>query len=337
MGTNLDQSRDYLFDNYKALLIFLVVIAHFLDLCYRNTPFLYHLKWFIVSFHMPAFLFVSGYFSKRILPAGVLIQKLLIPYLVFECIYYAFYILVLGRETQLYLLYPKFSLWYILALLFFRFLWPYVIKIPLHMVALVVAGLLIGLSDMKSNFLSLPRIIVFFPFFLLGIHFKREYLTKYRTPLIRIGSALSIFLFLLYLILDPVHTQYSPKIFYGRYNYEYLNQSPIEGILVRLICYVLGFVLTILFALILSEKKCFVSYLGLRTLPIYLFHGLTYSYFKYNTKVLQGIDTTTETLLLILSCGFLVWVFSLLPFQQFTEKISTIPLPKMTKKPQGTP
>ena len=59
------KQRDYLYDNYKAFLIFLVVIGHFIEPAYTNHEFLYTLKWFIFAFHMPAFIFISGYFSKR--------------------------------------------------------------------------------------------------------------------------------------------------------------------------------------------------------------------------------------------------------------------------------
>lgn len=82
--------RDYLFDNYKALLITLVIIGHFIEPCYQNNDFLYTLKWLIVSFHMPAFIFISGYFSKRELPLSIIIRKLLIPYIVYEFVYYFF-------------------------------------------------------------------------------------------------------------------------------------------------------------------------------------------------------------------------------------------------------
>ena len=58
--------REYLFDNYKVLLILLVVIGHFIEPSNDQNPFLYELKWGIVAFHMPAFIFISGYFSKRI-------------------------------------------------------------------------------------------------------------------------------------------------------------------------------------------------------------------------------------------------------------------------------
>lgn len=92
--------RDYLFDNYKALLITLVIIGHFIEPCYQNNDFLYTLKWLIVSFHMPAFIFISGYFSKRELPLSIIIRKLLIPYIVYEFVYYFFIYLFCTRRRD---------------------------------------------------------------------------------------------------------------------------------------------------------------------------------------------------------------------------------------------
>lgn len=163
------KERDYLFDNYKALLVFLVVVGHFIEPCYKNNDFLFFLKWLIVSFHMPAFIFISGYFSKKEIPISKMIQKLLVPYLVYEVIYYLLYVYIIDKPTGLYLFYPKFSLWYILSLFFWRVITPFVKKIPHHMILSIAGGLLIGCSGMSDNFLSIPRVLVFYPFFLAGI------------------------------------------------------------------------------------------------------------------------------------------------------------------------
>lgn len=85
--SNQTKQRDYLFDNYKALLIILVVIGHFIEPAYKNNTLLYTLKWLIFSFHMPAFIFISGYFSKRELSFGTLVRKLAVPYVIYELLY----------------------------------------------------------------------------------------------------------------------------------------------------------------------------------------------------------------------------------------------------------
>ena len=82
--------REYLFDNYKVLLILLVVIGHFIEPSNDQNPFLYELKWGIVAFHMPAFIFISGYFSKRIPSLKKMLCGLVIPYFVYEILYHLY-------------------------------------------------------------------------------------------------------------------------------------------------------------------------------------------------------------------------------------------------------
>ena len=330
MGNNNTSSlkqRDYLFDNYKALLILLVVIGHFIEPCYQNSNFLNTLKWLIVSFHMPAFIFISGYFSKRELPLSVIIQKLAVPYIIYEFVYYFFYVLILHKKTGLYLLYPKFSLWYLLALFVWRAITPYVKKIPHYMIITVIMGLFIGCSDMPDNYLSLPRILFFYPFFLAGMNLSRETITKLRCRTIRTISAIGIFLFTLLLAFGPFREMYSSKIFYGRYNYSSLKQGTFEGILCRLICYSVGLAMTFAIMTLISERRTIYSYIGTRTMAIYLFHGLTYSYFKECTPLLENVNTVSETILLLTFCIILTATFSIPQLTFFTNKIANLPIP----------
>lgn len=321
--------RDYLFDNCKALLILLVVMGHFMEPSYQDNSFLYILKWLIVSFHMPAFIFISGYFSKRELSVGALIQKLAVPYLVYEVVYYLLYTLVLHKETKLYLLLPKFSLWYILALFVWRLITPYVKRIPHHLLLSVAAGLLIGCVDMPNNFLSIPRILVFYPFFLAGIHCDRSLVTSLRTKFGRYLAAAGVTAFVLFLIFTDGYRSLSVKIFYGRYNYDYLDQSMLSGILVRIICYLVGAFMTYAILVLMTERKTFFSYVGTRTMAIYLFHGLTYSYLKDTTSLLQNLDTLSSAFLLLAFCTLLTFVYSAPQLTALTNRISSLHLPSI--------
>ncbi|MGM9912943.1 acyltransferase family protein [Floccifex sp.] len=320
----MEDNRDYFMDNYKALLIVLVVISHFLELNNKNNLFLYLLKWFIVCFHMPAFIFVSGYFSKKELSIEKLIKKLFIPYLVYEIIYYFFYTFILHRTTKLYLLKPKFSLWYLLALFVWRLITPYFKKIPHYMIVSVSLGLLIGISDMQDNFLSIPRILYFYPFFLFGTITQQVDIKKLLSK-IKIKKIIPVFLIVL--LISFVICPYSNKIFYGRYNYESLHQTDIEGMFVRLLCYAIGFLMIIIMMFFVKKDKTSYSYIGQRTMPVYIFHGLTYCFFKYNTTILQMVNTPIESMLLILFCLLLVKLYSSKIFFNITNYISNIHLP----------
>lgn len=315
------QQREYLFDNYKVLLIILVVIGHFIEPCYDQNSFLYELKWGIVAFHMPAFIFISGYFSKKIPSVKKLVSGLVIPYFVYEIIYYLLYTLILNKKTELYFDRPKFSLWYLMALFVWRVLAPVVKKIPHHMILLIVGGLLVGLFGI-GNYLSIPRILFFFPFFMAGMEFDSSKLERFRTPEGHRAAKWILAAMVIGLFVDEYHHGLSVKIFYGRYSYAYLGQSPVEGILIRCACYAISFLLVYLLMLVLPTEKKAYSYIGERTMAIYIFHGLVYSCLKYGTSILGSVQSNTESMVLILFCIGLVWVVSRKPFVLFTDKVA---------------
>ena len=59
------QTRDYYIDNIKGVFIYLVVFGHLLDfLEEEGIPFAISVRTFIYTFHMPGFIFMSGYLAK---------------------------------------------------------------------------------------------------------------------------------------------------------------------------------------------------------------------------------------------------------------------------------
>ena len=64
----MSEERIYYWDNLKCLLIFLVVVGHFLIPVYHDSGrSIEAVYFFIYLFHMPAFIFVSGFFAKSYL------------------------------------------------------------------------------------------------------------------------------------------------------------------------------------------------------------------------------------------------------------------------------
>ncbi|MGL6199483.1 MAG: acyltransferase family protein [Lachnospiraceae bacterium] len=323
MSLKTDQ-RDYLFDNYKAFLILLIVIGHFIEESYTDNIFLDYLKWGIYVFHVPAFVFVSGYFSKKEYPVHQLIGKLLIPYLVYEVIYYFYYTYILKVETGLHLLYPKFSLWYLLCLFTWRLMASKIKKsIPCFVIA-VIAGLLIGISQMKDNFLSIPRMLVFFPFYIAGKWVTREEVMVLRSQKYRRICGLILVVLFGLLFLFAHFTELSPKVFYGRYNYQYLEQGLLEGMLFRLAAYLIGFAITLAFIGVITDRKMKFSYIGSRTLAIYVIHGYIYNFFKKRTGLIDDISTPAETIILLAFCIGLTLLLSLPVFTRMTAFVSNM-------------
>lgn len=319
--------RDYLFDNYKGFLILLVVVGHFIGPSVGCNEFLRILKWIIVSFHMPAFIFISGYFSKRNLPLLTILRRLAVPYLAYEIIYYLWYTYVTHKATELALLKPKFTLWYLLALLLWRIVTPYVKKLPHYLLFAVLAGFLIGFSNMEDNLLTLPRALVYYPFYLAGTDFNREWLTKWRSSQkFQTTAILTILIVAVFLTFVGLVRLAPMQVFYGRYNYLSMKQGMLEGVLWRAVLYVIGFLMTFSWLLLLPEKQLPISYIGTRTMAIYLFHGLTYTYLEQCTGLLNHADSLWRTILLLLFCTLLTWFFSLKPFTGFTDFFSNLPI-----------
>lgn len=322
------KSRDYLFDNYKALLIILVIIGHFIQPCYENNTLLYTTKYFIYTFHMPAFIFISGYFSRGTITLRKAFQKVLMPYISFQMIYYIYYNYFIGLDADLALTVPKFSLWYLLALFVWKVATPYVKKIPHYFLLSVVLGLAVGLVPEAGAFLSIARIFVFYPYFLAGTLLDRELLMEARKKPYRIISISGILAFIVFLVTAADSVGFRLSYFYGKTSYSQMGQAPMEGILIRLLCYVIGFFFTYAFAILMTEKKTVFSMLGSATMSIYLFHGLTYKFFEHCTSMLEQVNTIPESVLLIVFCVLLAFVLTWRPFATFTNAYSNISLTK---------
>ena len=82
----------YLVDNIKVVLIFLVVFNHLIAFQLVKVDMVVRYVWYgITIFHMPAFIFISGYLSKK--PQDVLknVKNLLIPYILgYSLTWYAY-------------------------------------------------------------------------------------------------------------------------------------------------------------------------------------------------------------------------------------------------------
>ncbi|WP_249038034.1 acyltransferase family protein [Tetragenococcus halophilus] len=63
-----EKKRDPYFDNAKFLLMILVVFGHMMQPFIENEQWNHDLYYTIFAFHMPAFIFISGFFAKSFDP-----------------------------------------------------------------------------------------------------------------------------------------------------------------------------------------------------------------------------------------------------------------------------
>ncbi|KPC98111.1 Acyltransferase family protein [Geobacillus sp. BCO2] len=96
------KERDYYFDNAKCALMLLVVFGHFLRPYIDGVLWVHSLYTWIFFFHMPAFIFISGYFAKKFHEHGYLqkiTKKWLIPYVLFQLLYSIYYFFLYDKQS----------------------------------------------------------------------------------------------------------------------------------------------------------------------------------------------------------------------------------------------
>lgn len=273
VNTN-DKNRDYLFDNLKAILIILVVWGHLLASMRAENDVIKSIYFFIFFFHMPAMVFISGYFSKKLDKIrNNAVVTLLIPYLMLNSIDYFYKILILGEEYFGFRFFnPNWGLWYLLTLFLWKFLLKDLIKLKFILPFSFVFALLSGFSKEFSEYMALGRMVCFLPFFLLGYYAAPEHIARLRKVpkglflLIPVTTGL-LSVFVVYK--DIFDTE---LLFLRSY---YPEGEEIQTMLFRLLIYIVALAMLGAMINLTSERKSFLTYLGTSTMTVYVLHIFT--------------------------------------------------------------
>ena len=287
------KKRYYLLDNLKVILIFFVVFGHVIEYYINDNSILMTLYIFIYIFHMPLFIFISGYLSKNFYKMKrKAIRNLLIPYIIFNMIWYTA-VYIGTRRAMFSVLYPGWTLWYLLSLFFWRITLKYLIKFKHILLLSFIAGVLVGLIPSIGSILSISRTIVFLPFFLLGYYTTEEDLEKIKS--FKSEYAITgILVFLLVAIYIVKNDLFNYKFLYNSYSYNALEVSLFEGTIFRIFLYFGAIIFSICVINLVPRKEQFFSKIGKATMNIYVFHiylvMLVYFFIpKWNIGLLQNI------------------------------------------------
>ncbi|MFJ8540528.1 acyltransferase family protein [Streptomyces sp. NPDC093586] len=187
------ERRDAFFDNAKYLAIVLVCVGHAWGQILDGNRAVETAYRVVYAFHMPAFIIISGYFSRSfdLSPKRVerLITGVVVPYVVFETAF-ALHQRYSGDapDTPVSLLDPSYHLWFLCALFVWRLTTPLwrTVRHPLPL-ALVIAALASVSPEIGSDF-DLQRVLQFLPCFVLGLLLKPEHFRWVRRRSVRILS-----------------------------------------------------------------------------------------------------------------------------------------------------
>lgn len=183
------KSRDAYFDNAKYLAIVLVAVAHSWVPVMDGSRAARALYMVTYTFHMPAFIIISGYFSRSfdMSPAKVrrLVTGVAVPYVVFETAYSLFRRYADDPGAPISLTEPWYLTWFLAALFVWRLTTPLWRSLRHPLAVSLVIACLASLSPGIGDDLDLPRVLQFLPFFVLGLQLKPEHFQLVRRREVR--------------------------------------------------------------------------------------------------------------------------------------------------------
>lgn len=315
-------NRNPYFDNAKALLIILVVLGHTISDVFNENRMITSVYMFIYLFHMPAFILVSGYFSRRIVKYKEvlkLVKKLLIPYLIFQVIYTVYYTKLFGDNLDFSIMDPRWALWFLLSTFFWNIMLIAFGNRKIGIVLSFVISLLIGYAGEVNETLTLSRTFFFFPFFLMGYFLNEQHFEWIKNKRNVILSW--ILLFLLFLVVYKYGNIEWREWLYGRKPYEeIMGKSTDFGYLYRLIAYIVMGVSTYLFLSIVPKRRLKITNIGSITLVVYLLHMFLLKFIQ--ESILYKWITDNEYYLLLLIVPIIViFVLTRKPVVILTNKL----------------
>ncbi len=274
-----------MFDTFRGLLILSIPMSHFTKMAGNQYGAMYLTGGFpedslfgfvyitINVFVMQAFMFLSGYFSKKPDRAQeTAFSTFMWPYLVFTVIYY-FIRMFFMDGANLKLLTPPFALWFLFVLFFYRFFLKHMVKFNWLLPVSIMLYLLAGQVEEFGNFMSLGRALSYFPFFLLGYYCSKERLAWFqglrKRPLLLVllGAVLVGITFLL------MHSDVKVGWYLLKQSVDnFPNMLWWEDTLMRILIFFVASGWIIFMVNIIPSKKSFISYIGMNTMPIYVFH-----------------------------------------------------------------
>ncbi|MDX3234843.1 acyltransferase family protein [Streptomyces sp. ME03-5709C] len=268
--------RDPFFDNAKYLAIVLVAMGHAWEPLTAHSRAAGALYAFVYTFHMPAFIVISGYFSRSFdaRPDRVrrLVTGIAVPYLLFEAAYSLFRNWADDAAPQpLSLLDPWYLTWFLIALFIWRLTAPLwrVVRQPVA-VALVIAALA-SLSPDIGDDLELQRVLQFLPFFVLGMCLRAEHFHLARRRVVRVLSVLvgPAALVVSYWAVPRMDRAW----LYHRTSAQELGAPWWAGPVMTLALFCCSLALTVCFFAWVPRRRTWFTALGSGTLYGYLLHG----------------------------------------------------------------
>ncbi|MEV6398671.1 acyltransferase family protein [Streptomyces sp. NPDC051907] len=274
--------RDPFFDNAKFLLIALVALGHSWEQVIGGTHTLRAVHTVVYAFHMPAFILLSGYFSRSFTgrPDQMrrLVSGVLLPYLIFEVLYTAVYHWTRDEPFSITPTAPSYICWFMIALFVWRLSAPIWRAVRFAVPIAVLVSLAAGMTVMGGD-LALPRVLMFLPWFVLGLKLRPEHFALVRTRLARrLAAPVFVVAGVVAYRIAPEPDDHWLSMDAG---YGLLQVSPSRYLVLRLLVFLASAALVAAFLALVPGRRTWFTALGAVTLYPYLLHGIAIRTVEY--------------------------------------------------------
>ena len=268
-------TRDPWFDNAKMALVTLVVVGHAWVLLPDNAV-ADHFYDFLYAWHVPAFVFVTGFLSKKFAYTRVrmwqLFRTVVVPYLLFECAIALFRIFVGGEQLDDLFQDPHWPMWYLAALFFWRLLTPLFRPMPAGVAVAVAVAISLVAGLYAGDTLDLARVLGLLPFFVMGLQVTPERLESLRRRPAQV-AAVGVFV-AIWIATAWTDSWASTEWLYYRSRYDDMGYADdLHALLTRTLVLAIGTLGALAFLALVPRVSGWFTRMGAFTLVVYLFHG----------------------------------------------------------------
>jgi fucose 4-O-acetylase-like acetyltransferase len=275
MVTSPPKERVAYLDNARYWVMLLVVIGHSLTQ-FGSIELARGVYVWIYAFHMPFFVLISGYTARRYMgdarQVRRMVSTLVVPYLIVETSMQLITRHYLGKPDPMLILSPQWLAWFLAALFVWRLTTPIWRALKYPITTSIIISLTVGLFELP-NVLSLPKILGFLPFWVIGLHMNRELFERLTEVRIRIASAFVLLVAFLICFRYSAGWETDWLLWKQRYDESPLGATALEGVLQRAELLGAGLLLTFAALSLIPKRRSWTTRLGGRTIYTYLLHG----------------------------------------------------------------
>lgn len=280
--TNKVPTRDSYYDNLRLFLMFIVVLCHGLEVTCGTSEGLTDLHKVLLSFCMPLFVFMTGFFAKSMAvdggPKRMRIYNIVLMYVIAQGIK-----MLIGGSYKF--LSPKYGNWFLLAMIAWYAVLPFMAKLKpaVVMTGSFAAAFLVGMDPDATSVFSISRLVCLFPFFMMGFYLPKEQAPRLREPKARI-LGICLLILGIFLCLTGWNDMASRGVLHFHKTYKQMEMSFWKGSILRLLRCVMALIMGYGIMSIIPNKQTKLTVLGTRTLPIFVVHTCFYYYLNNRTE-----------------------------------------------------